>query len=253
MPTDQINYPLSVCPYFLVPDRKSVVRFLTDGWVITVFCLVMNSGAWAQSTPTWEVGAGLGGMIYKGDLAPSLIPGNIRPAGNLLVRYNVSQPFTVRINAGLGQIAGKDSRFNDPFQQARDLSFKTSIRELNVLMEYNFLNYASQRKVKNWTPYVFGGLGLFTFKTNPRSPGYQRKSLFNFPLGVGVKYEFKRPWSLGLEYGTRFSGSDYLDNFGANTFSDTDKLRNGDPVSKDTYTYLGVTLTYRFYRITCPE
>ncbi|MGA0558940.1 DUF6089 family protein [Larkinella sp. VNQ87] len=215
--------------------------------------LLSGAVAHAQITPNWEVGAGLGGMLYKGDLAPGLAPGNIRPAGNLLVRYNVSQPFTVRINLGLGQIAGRDSRFDDPFQQARNLAFKTNIREVNVLMEYNFLNFSSLRKVKNWTPYAFGGLGLFTFKTNPQNPGYQRKSLFNFPLGVGIKYEFKRPWSVGLEYGTRFSGSDYLDNFGPNTFGGTNKLLNGNPDSKDTYTYIGLTLTYRFYRITCPE
>ncbi|GAB3259572.1 DUF6089 family protein [Larkinella harenae] len=225
---------------------------LALAWLMVLGMLLLNySKARAQST--WEVGGGLGGMIYKGDLAPSIIPGNIRPAGNLLVRYNVSKPFTVRFNAGLGQIAGKDRRFNDPFQQARDLSFKTNLRELNVLMEYNFLNYSPLRKVKNWTPYVFGGLGLFTFKTEPRSPGYQRKSLFNFPLGAGIKYEFKRPWSLGLEYGTRFSGSDYLDNFGPNTFGGTDKLLNGNPNSKDSYTYVGLTLTYTFYRIVCPE
>ncbi|GAB3929403.1 hypothetical protein GCM10028804_37950 [Larkinella terrae] len=243
---------MSAYPYsYLLPNTKSIRRFLTGCWLLTALVSLISSGAQAQST--WEVGGGLGGMIYKGDLAPSLIPANIRPAGNLLVRYNVSQPFTVRINAGFGQITGKDSRFNDPFQQARDLAFKTNIRELNALMEYNFLNYSSLRKVKNWTPYVFGGLGLFTFKTNPRNPGYQRKSLFNFPLGVGIKYEFKRPWSLGVEYGTRFSSSDYLDNFGPNTFGGTNKLQNGNPDSRDTYTYIGVMLTYRFYRIVCPE
>ena len=219
--------------------------------LMAVLGLLTSPAVQAQST--WEVGGGLGGMIYKGDLAPSLIPGNIRPAGNLLVRYNVSKPFTVRFNLGLGQIAGKDSRFEDPFQQARNLAFKTNIREMNVLMEYNFRNYTTIRKVKNWTPYVFGGLGLFTFKPTPQSPGYQRKSLFNFPLGAGLKYEFKRPWSLGLEFGTRFSGSDYLDNFGPNTFGGTNKLLNGNPDSKDTYTYIGLTLTHTFYRIVCPE
>jgi opacity protein-like surface antigen len=225
--------------------------FVSGCGLIMALCFLACSTTLAQAT--WEVGGGLGGMIYKGDLAPALIPGNVRPAGNLLVRYNISQPFTVRLNAGLGQIAGKDSRFNDPFQQARNLSFKTRIQELNVLMEYNFRNFSSLRKVKNWTPYVFGGLGLFTFKTNPSNPGYQRKSLFNFPLGVGIKYEFKRPWSIGMEFGTRFSGTDYLDNFGPNTFGGTNKLLNGNPDSKDSYSYVGIILTHRFYRIICPE
>ncbi|WP_229311608.1 type IX secretion system protein PorG [Larkinella rosea] len=253
MPADQINYQLSACSgqRFFQPNRQSLIRFSAVLGLIAGLSILGCPAVQAQST--WEVGGGLGGMVYKGDLAPSIVPGNLRPAGNLLVRYNVSQPFTVRINAGLGQIAGRDTRFNDPFQQARNLAFKTSIREVNALLEYNFLNYSSLRRVKNWTPYVFGGLGLFTFKTNPQNPGYQRKSVFHFPLGVGIKYEFKRPWSLGLEYGTRFSGSDYLDNFGPNTFGGTNKLQNGNPDSKDTYTYIGVLLTYRFYRIVCPE
>ncbi len=192
-------------------------------------------------------------MLYKGDLSPNFALDNFRPAGNLLVRYNVSQPFSVRFNLGLGRIAGQDRKVNDPFLQARNLAFKTNIREVNVMMEYNFLNYSSLRKVKNWTPYVFGGIGLFSFRPNPRNPGYQTKSLFNFPLGAGIKYEFKRPWSLGFEFGSRFSKSDYLDNFGPNTFGGTNKLLNGNPDSRDIYSYAGITLTYTFYRITCPE
>jgi len=192
-------------------------------------------------------------MLYKGDLAPNFAFRNYRPAGNLLVRYNVSQPFTLRLNLGLGSIAAQDNKVNDPFLQARDLSFRTNLREANFLFEYNFLNFSTLRKVKNWSPYVFGGLGFFTFKPNPRSPGYQTKMLMNFPLGIGLKYEFKRPWSIGLEFGTRFTRSDYLDNFGPNTFGGTDRLRNGNPASKDMYTYTGIILTYRFYRIVCPE
>ncbi|WP_310587115.1 type IX secretion system protein PorG [Tellurirhabdus bombi] len=224
-------------------------------------CLLLVGGilplantAFAQAQmPSWEVGGGLGAMVYKGDLAPGIAPRNLRPAANLLVRYNVSQPFTVRANFGLGRIAADDASTNDPFQQARNLSFKTNISEANLLFEYNFLDFANRRRVLNWTPYVMGGLGVFSMKPNPNSGGYKTKMLMNFPLGIGIKYEFKRPWIIGLEMGTRFTRSDYLDNFGPNTFGGTDKLRNGNPNSKDSYTYVGLLLSYRFYKIDCPQ
>lgn len=217
----------------------------------TVVLIFWTSLTHAQ-VPTWEVGGGLGAMYYKGDIAPQFAFRNLRPAGNLLVRHNFSQAFTLRANAGLGRLVANDTLTNEPFQQARGTSFRSGIQEASLLMEYNFLNFSGLRKAKNWTPYLFAGLGL-------HSAGLQNeveKSIgkrIHFPLGAGVKYEFKRPWSVGLEFGTRFTSTDYLDGYGPKTFNGTDKLGNGNPDTKDLYSYIGVLLTYRFYRITCPE
>lgn len=215
--------------------------------VVAVAVCLIAGPVRAQS---WEVGVGLGGFVYKGDIAPNFSFRNTMPAGAIIIRRNVSHAFTLRANAAFGSLSSDDDRSADPFQQARNISFRTRVAEASLIGEYNFLNYSSLRKVKNWTPYVFGGVGLLN-STLRNVGGLPRRIMV--PLGVGVKYEFKRPWSVGVEFGTRFTSTDYLDGLGPATFDGTNKLQQGNPALKDKYTFVGFTLTYTFYKIDCPE
>ncbi|GAB2566481.1 type IX secretion system protein PorG [Spirosoma areae] len=196
-----------------------------------------------------EVGGGLGGMLYKGDVAPALNPRFYGPAGGLFFRYNATRSFAIRASGTIGNFRGDDRVSRDPFQQARNYSFSTNILEGLVDIEYNFRNYKPLPKVKNWTPYVFAGIGLCRFNNAVIRTG----GVVTYPLGVGIKYEIKRPWSVGLEFGTRFTNSDYLDGLGENTFGQTTaKTSQGNPSLADSYTYTALTLSYTFYKIVCP-
>ncbi len=196
-----------------------------------------------------EVGGSLGGMLYKGDVSVHLDPRLYRPAGGLFFRYNATRSFSARLGVALGGVRGDDRLSNDPFQQARNFAFQSSISELTGDLQYNFRNYTSQPKVKNWTPYVFGGIGLF----NSRNDVVRGRGMLNFPLGVGLKYEFHRPWSIGFEFGTRFTRYDYIDGLGDQTFGTTsNKLGQSNTALSDSYTYTAITLSYTFYKIVCP-
>ncbi|GAB3975249.1 hypothetical protein GCM10028806_32480 [Spirosoma terrae] len=196
-----------------------------------------------------EVGGGLGGMLYKGDVSTHLNPRFYRPAGSLFFRYNATRSFSMRAGAAIGSFQAEDRFSNDPLQQARDFSFRSTTSELTVDLEYNFLNYKATPKAKNWTPYVFAGIGLFNYTNHV----VKSRGQLNFPLGVGFKYEIKRPWSVGVEFGTRFTTNDYLDGLGERTFGvTTNKLAQGNPVLNDSYTYTAITVSYTFYKIFCP-
>lgn len=196
-----------------------------------------------------EVGGSLGGMLYKGDVSVHLDPRLYRPAGGLFFRYNATRSFSMRLGIAVGGIRGDDQLSNDPFQQARNYSFRSSISELTGDVQYNFRNYSPLPKAKNWTPYVFGGLGLFNCKNSV----VRARGMLSFPVGVGLKYEFHRPWSVGVEFGTRFTRYDYLDGLGDQTFGTTsNKLGQGNPALSDSYTYTSITLSYTFYKIVCP-
>lgn len=196
-----------------------------------------------------EVGGGLGGMLYKGDVSTSLNPRFYRPAANLFFRYNASRSFSLRAGLGIGSIGAADRFSRDALQQARDYSFRSSLSEATFDLQYNFLNYKLTPKAKNWTPYVFGGVGLCSF----RNPVVRARGIINFPLGLGVKYEINRPWSVGLEFGTRFTKHDYLDGLGERTYGiTTNKTGQGNPVLRDSYTYTALTVSYTFYKIVCP-
>lgn len=202
---------------------------------------LVGTGASAQR---YEVGGALGGMLYKGDVAPSLNPRFYRPGGGVFFRYHVSRSLALRTQLALGQVAAADRLSRDPFQQARNYEFRTNLAELTLDAQYKFRNFAPLRNAKNWTPYLFGGIGFMT-----ANPQVGRRRMH--PLGVGVQYEFRRPWSIGVEFGTRFTRTDLLDNLGP--AQNTAKLQQGNPTLKDHYTFTAITLSYTFYQIFCPE
>ena len=212
-------------------------------------CVLMGAlqGTYAQQI---ELGASLGGFNYKGDISPTFNPRFFRPGGSLFFRYNISRSVSFRAEGLLGGIRGDDQYAKEAFQQARNLSFRTRISEAALITEYNFLNYEDRRFALNWTPYVFGGIGYMGFRPSPKTEEYPTRG-WVIPFGVGVKYQIHRPWSIGLELGTRKTFTDHLDNLGERL--STNRMEQGNPALKDMYYYLGFSVTYTFYRITCPE
>lgn len=198
-----------------------------------------------------ELGVSGGAFNYKGDIATKVNPRFFRPGGSAFFRYNLNRAVTFRAAGSGGIITAADQYSKDPFQKERNLSFRSRVVELSLATEYNFLDYADRRFALNWTPYLFGGLGYMFFSPNPKTGSYKTNGLV-LPFGVGVKYQIRRPWSVGLELGARKTFNDYLDNLGGNSVI-TIKLDQGDPSTKDMYYYLGLSISYTFYKITCPE
>jgi hypothetical protein len=86
-------------------------------------------------------------------------------------------------------------------------------------------------------------------------------------VGLGVKYGIGSMFSIGLEYGMRFTFTDYLDDVSKNTYVDTDELANytspltvslsnrsldksnyglrGNESTSDYYFFGGITLSIR--------
>ncbi|WP_198044994.1 DUF6089 family protein [Spirosoma montaniterrae] len=221
------------------------LQHVYKAWLL-VAGLFISLGTEAQKI---EVGGGVGGMLYKGDVSAFLNPRSYSPAANLFFRYNATRSVSFRAGLAAGWIQGEDRFSRDPFQQARDFSFRSTLSEATVDVEYNFRSYKLTPKAKNWSPYVFGGIGLCSF----RNATIRARGMVNFPLGVGIKYEIKRPWSVGVEFGTRFTNNDYLDGLGDRTFGvTTSKLGQGNPALRDSYTYTAITVSYTFYKIVCP-
>ena len=223
---------------------RNIARLLVAG----LFVGTVISAGTCQAQKI-EVGGGVGGMLAKGDVLPALNPRFYRPAANMFFRYNATRSLSARVGLAIGSVRGEDRASRDPLQLARDYSFDSRMSEATVDLQYNFLSYKNSPMIKNWTPYVFAGVGLFSVKNSVvRARGY-----LNFPLGVGVKYAIKRPWSIGAEFGTRFTSNDYIDGLGPATFGPTtSKIAQGNPALKDSYTYTAITVSYTFYKIVCP-
>ncbi|MCF2445270.1 porin family protein [Dyadobacter sp. CY345] len=228
--------------------KKIQTKFFYRLFILLILCFCgQTDKVFAQKI---EVGGGLGVFNYKGDISPSFKFRFFKPGGSLFFRYNPNQALSLRAEVAAGLIGADDKYSEDPVHLARNRSFRTRITEASAVAEYNFLDYQEKRFAVNWTPYVFGGLGISNFKPDVVTADYKTTSLV-IPYGVGIKYQIKRPWNIGLEYGTRKTFSDYYDDLGGNPIT-TIPTDQGDPSRKDTYYYIRLSISYTFYRIVCP-
>jgi len=213
-----------------------------------IFCILLNITALSQKI---EIGGGLGAMNYKGDISPDLYPSFAQLGGHILFRYNPKRELSFRLGANLGSIYANDKDISDPFNQLRGQSFKTSIREVSLIAEYNFFNYQYSRMKKDWSPYVFGGLGFMGFSPRNTPVSDYKQAGIVIPFGVGIKYNLSGPWDLNFEFGTRITFTDYLDNLGGDNPALPRNVQN-DYSLGDMYYYTSLGITYKFIRIICP-
>ncbi len=199
-----------------------------------------------------EVGGGAGVALYKGDILPNIDPRYSRFAGQLFFRHTPGKAVSFKYALLAGSIAGADKkRTNDPFAQVRDRSFRSSLQELSVAMEYNFLDYRSNAKRMPVSPYLFGGVAFFHFDpTENKKPTYPLSGI-SIPFGVGLKYVLYKNWNLNFEFGARKTFTDFLDDLSGTDIAN--RFQNGNPKNKDMYLYSGISISYTFYKIQCPE
>lgn len=199
-----------------------------------------------------EIGGGLGVMNYKGDISPDFHPSFARLGGHLLLRYNIKKDVTFRFAATIGSIYGNDKEVSDSFNQQRGLDFKTNIQEISLVTEYNFFSYQYSRMHKDWTPYVFGGVAFMGFSPRDKPVSGYKQAGVVLPFGVGIKYNLSGPWDLNLEFGTRKTFTDYLDNLGGDNPA-LPRNQQNDYSRGDMYYYTSLGLTYKFIKVVCPR
>jgi hypothetical protein len=209
-----------------------------------------------------EIGFGLGGMNYQGDISPRYRLLNNRPAIELFYKKVISQPLSLRASLLIGQYAAADEAVAQarPFHKYRDAAIRGNIFELAVGVEYNFLDHYDFKRLTRWTPYFFATPGITHYKlkreggeeNNPKYGTKTNKSTdIMLALGPGVKIALSRHWNLGVEYGPRIIfTTDFLDDL-----SPEDKSGHAlsNPYTADWYFFTGATLTYTIYRTKCPK
>lgn len=215
----------------------------------------------AQTTS--EVGVGIGGLNYKGELSPHYQFKNNRPALTAFYRKDISGPITLRGGLMGGLLRADDGNVKDingttpPLSTYRQANMKGSLLELSGAMEYNFFDYHNRKDKVHFTPYVFVGLAGFFANTQTRSatnPQLDRKESvlsLAIPAGVGIKYAVSTHWNLGVEAGARKTFTDDLDHIDGKSRGQTDLL--GNRHDQDWYFYNGISVSYTFYKIVCPD
>lgn len=175
----------------------------------------------------------VGGMNYIGDLNNESALTMPRLAGGVGVRYRLDNRWAFRAEASYGRVEQEKD-----YNELRNLSFRSDILELSVLAEFNFAPFGLGATEKKWTPYLFGGFGVFHFNPKARytigngkeswaelqplctegqsSVGYPDRKQYPLtqicmPFGVGIKWLLGKSFTLMVEYGFRKTWTDYLD------------------------------------------
>jgi hypothetical protein len=204
-------------------------------FAITILLIFIAFNLQAQ---TWELGGSLGGSGYMGDLNPNnpLKISGIAAGG--YIQRNFNGYISAKINYTYGKIAGADSTSSNLQTRQRNLSFKTSLNEVSLIGEFNFLNYIPDVTNNRYTPFIYLGFGiagynpqavymgqtydLRTLMTEGEGKPYS-KTAYSIPYGAGVKYNIGGKWGLTFDIGYRQPDTDYLDDVSGN-YPDPSKL-----------------------------
>jgi hypothetical protein len=207
------------------------------------FCIVLIGCLTSfQSIAQWQVGVFGGISNYQGDLVDKPYQQS-RGAFGVTVGYQLSSRVNLRAGLTFGKIAGADSlNKKQEDLRMRNLDFQSPITEFSFVGEFNTFDM----DVKNWSPYVFGGLAVFHF--NPYTfdqsgnkiflqslstegqglPGYPQSKQYaltqlSLPFGGGIKYNIGENLRLALEVGLRKTFTDFLDDASGN-YADPNEL-----------------------------
>lgn len=206
---------------------------------VTFFALFFAYN-FSYSQGAMDFGISLGGANYTGEVGgnsteaqPWLLDmqlGQTSYAMGGFYRYNITGKIAAKLSINYARIRGADSLSTIKTQLARNIHFRTDIIEAVVTGEYTFysLNDISRSATTrvDFGSYVFGGAGVALFYPYAEAGGkwyYLRplqtegtENAYNemtiaLPFGAGAHFTFNKKIRLGIEFGYRFTFTDYLD------------------------------------------
>jgi hypothetical protein len=164
-----------------------------------------------------------------------------------LLKHNFTEHHCLRANIFYGKLKGDDSDFDNDFQQNRGASFNTSLIDIQIGYEFNFLRYIVNRFQSGHTPYIFAGIG-YSFIVS--STAEEAENHLTIPFGIGYKYRITPRIGVGCEWGLRKTFTDKLDGV-LNPGPEGSYSRSHN---NDWYSFAGIFVTFRIFEknTSCP-
>lgn len=271
---------------------KSLVLFLS----VSLLLLANSDNAKAQQHQ--EVGMWVGFSNYVGDLNNNFSAKGVRPAGGFVYKYHLMEYIAFKGTLSYASLGFRDEWSSFPYHQARNLSFRTNLYEFTAQVELNFREFVPGDRSRSYSPYITAGVGLFRFNPKAKLDGEwynlidagtegqavpqisgeekYRQTQLCVPVGIGLKWWIKGPWTFSAEANYRSTFTDYLDDVSqryvdnilfvdgsveANLADRSDEVgpligdegqQRGDSVSKDGYLFTSFSFTYTLFANSCP-
>ena len=221
---------------------KKRLRFL-----LMAFCLIFLGQcrlSYAQNPQTIEVGPHFGASSYIGELNVwrNLDQWQWKQFNQfhydwgVLARYNYDSRWSFRIDYTHGKVRACDSIA--AWRPDADLNFQSTVNDLSLMVEFNFLDYYTGHVSNVISPYIFGGVSGFMFETKPftknllideiplqaqptEAISYSKYSL-SVPFGLGCKMSLSKHLATTVEWRMHYTFTDYLDDV-SGLYPDDDK------------------------------
>jgi opacity protein-like surface antigen len=212
---------------------------------IILLALAMPFTAMAQREA--NIGVFGGTSYYMGDINPNRHFYRPAPSFGFLYRYNFNARYALRLNIFEVNLSGNDLDFPGRLNPDRPVSpanFSTSLLDMSVQGEFNFLSFTPNFGKWNYTPYLFAGAGgalVISSNTNATNT-------IAIPFGIGAKINITSRLSAGAEWGFRKTFSDRIDGV-QNPSGKQTWIHNND-----WYSIMGIFITYKFFNFAadCP-
>jgi hypothetical protein len=245
------------------------------------FLLVFLSMATLLEAQDYEVGLAGGAAYYLGDLNPGTHFKNTQVGYGVLIRYNFSDRWTVRVSGLRGTVKGSSP--SSSYMPSRDLAFESPVTDISAVAEFNFFPYFTGSRKNGITPFIYAGVGVMFFKpasggqelqplgTEGQNAGYDGRKPYsltqvNVPFGLGGKLSLSRKICITVFWELHKLFTDYLDDVSTTYYLDGTAINPDDPSQSlsdpsmdhqpgmkrgnastmDWYSFSGVTLTYKF-------
>ena len=187
----------------------------------------------------YEVGPTLGISGYLGDVNNSNVFKHPGVTGGGLFRYAHNSRWAFKATLNYASISGDSKDIEMKFPDEEQYHFSSSLFDLGLTAEFNFLNYGrgpAYKKYKAISPYMVAGVG-FVFALNDVGD----QASFTIPIGIGVKYKYKERIDLGFEFTMRKEFSDRIDGL-----SDLFGIKHSFAKNTDWYSFAVFSVTYAF-------
>lgn len=205
-----------------------------------------------------EFGLYSGLAIFNGTISQSSLISNDK---NLYNGFNINYTIFSNLSASMTissfKLSNSDANSNNNEQQARGMSFVTSMFGVSTSFNYDFVDNRLYTKARKIRPSIgvgfdvnsFSPTGIYNgveYKLQPLGTGGQlidstKKAYSNIDLGYffnfKIKYQINRFNSIGLHMSIHKSLSDYLDDVGPDLYPSTDKIVNSKIENKDAAIY----------------
>lgn len=241
---------------------------------------------------TWEIGVTGGGLGYMGDLNQNDLTKINHPAFGGMVKRNFDGYWSLKLAFLSGKISADESKSPFEYERNRNLSFFSPLSEGSLQVEFNFFNYGFGFRQRRITPFLFSGVSVAVFnpKVNFNNTIYELKyyktegqdqyntTTYSIPFGAGAKFNFGQYFNIIGEIGFRNTSTDYLDDV-SGYYPNSSQLQGNSPEitalrialsdrsinkigvsgtqrgdfrKKDSYLFVGLTLSYTFVSQKCP-